>query len=62
VSRGRTLPEHTPAEKRRALAGCLCYLGALGCAFAGVDTWGPASYITGSVALLLCGAGYLLIR
>ena len=55
-------PEHTPAEKRRARLSCLCLLGAVGCSFAGVDTSGWASRITGGVALLLCGLGYVLIR
>jgi hypothetical protein len=58
----RARPEHTPAERRRAVLGCLCLLGALGTGFFGVATWGVAAYITGGIALLLCLAGYLLFR
>lgn len=54
--------EHTPAQKRRAAVGCLCLLGALGCAFGSIWSWGWAAEIVGGIALLLCGAGYLLIR
>lgn len=53
--------EHTPAEKRRALLACLCYLGALGCALGGAEAWGVAAWVTGGIALLLCVAGYLLL-
>lgn len=57
----RALPEHTPGEKRRAWLGCLSFLAALGCAFAGIETWGMAAWIIGGIALLLCAAGYFLI-
>lgn len=54
--------EHTSAEKRRALLGALCFLGGLGCALAGIQTWGWASHILGGTAILLCIAGYMLGR